>query len=333
MPTNTIDKIDEFKKKCEKENRTLFLQMRTIKPTEKKYELYNPVKKFWIQDKKAEIDNIKSIKIPNTTEMIDDDAKKHGNFILRKWESLLETPRSTQKKISGFIKTEIKLMSQPLEKRNELIKTRIERRKETAAKKDAELKKATANAEIVAMQEKQAAAIREQEVAEDLTFTRVNNSKRGTRIPKRKTTDEIIADDQIFEHAKKLYRELYHHELDADLLPDFLTVTHCDGQCSVTWPRPCPSLGSSAEAHLWACLPQADCLFEPSALACSSLLCCFSSDWLMDQPQCVHAHAWRVIVCPCMAGVLLSVAASSEGGGVETKFMNDDAGDFHRKDL
>ena len=78
------------------------------------------------------------------------------------------------------------------------------------------------------------------------------------------------------------------------------TVTHCEGQCSVTWPRPCPALGSSAEAHLWSCLPQSDCLFEPSALACSSLLCCFSSDWLMAQLQCVHAHAWRVIVCPCM---------------------------------
>jgi hypothetical protein len=47
----------------------------------------------------------------------------------------------------------------------------------------------------------------------------------------------------------------------------------------------------------------------------------------MAQLQCVHAHAWRVIVCPCMAGVLLCLAASSEGGGVETKFMNDDAVD------
>ena len=47
---------------------------------------------------------------------------------------------------------------------------------------------------------------------------------RGTRIPKGKTTDEIIADDKIFEHARKLYRELYHYELDVDLLHDFFKM-------------------------------------------------------------------------------------------------------------
>jgi hypothetical protein len=194
MPTNTIDKIDEFKKKCEKENRTLFKKMRTIKPTEKNYELYTAVKMFWIQ--KAEIYNIDSIKISNTTEMIDDNAKKHGNFILRKWESLLETPRSTHKKISGIIEREIKLMGLTLEKRNELIKTRIENR----AKKDAELKKATANAEIVAMQEKQAAE--DKLFASKMATIQDKNPKTNRRIQKSKTTDEIIADDQIFEHAK-----------------------------------------------------------------------------------------------------------------------------------
>jgi hypothetical protein len=224
MPTNTIDKIDEFKKKCEKENRTLFIKMRTIKPTEKKYELYTQVKMFWIQ--KAKIDNINSIEISNTTEMIDDNAKKHGNFILRKWESLLETPRSNHKKISGIIEREIKLMGLPLEKRNELIKTRIENRKATAAKKDAELKKA---AEDLARRKQKAAeklATREQEAAEELTYTAVTNriGRNGTRIAKSKTAEEKKVDAKIFQHAKNLYRELYHQDLDEDLLPGFFKM-------------------------------------------------------------------------------------------------------------
>jgi len=56
--------------------------------------------------------------------------------------------------LSKFILIEINLMRMPLEERNTSIKTRIEKRKATAARKDAELKQA---AEELAIQEQKAA--------------------------------------------------------------------------------------------------------------------------------------------------------------------------------
>jgi hypothetical protein len=117
----------------------------------------------------------------------------NGQLILGKWQTVLEL--TSNRALSKFILIEINLMRMPLEERNTSIKTRIEKRKATVSRKDAELKQAAE--ELV---------IQEQKVG-DLTFA-LEMAKvqrpRGTRIPKGKTTDEIIADDKIFEHARKL---------------------------------------------------------------------------------------------------------------------------------
>ena len=62
----------------------------------------------------------------------------NGQLILGKWQTLLEL--TSNRALSKFILIEINLMRMPLEERNTSIKTRIEKRKATAARKDAELK-------------------------------------------------------------------------------------------------------------------------------------------------------------------------------------------------
>ena len=215
MPTDTSDKIDEFKKKCEKHNHEIFVRYHELFPNEQTY--YNQKQKFWSGDNKDEINAIESIPIPETTEMIDDDAKEHGNLILIKWEKLATDKQSlTQNKISRIILKEINLMKEPLEKRNALIKTRIENRKATAEK--------------LAIREQKAAeklAIREQEAAEELTYTAAMTNRKGrngTRIAKSKTAEEKKVDAKIFQHASEVYWELYHQDLDEDLLPDFFKM-------------------------------------------------------------------------------------------------------------
>lgn len=239
MPTNTID---DFKKKCEKNNKKLFEGQKTLNPNENKYELYTGVKKFWRQDEKTKIDNINSMMIPQTTTNNRHvDGKK---VILEKWKSLLTSAVNLQNISNKNILKEIQLMEMPEDSRNLKIQQRIERR----ALRDAEKKQA---AEELAIRQKQAdeeMAIREQKAAEkaaeelaireqaaedesfatEMATIQGNNSKKGTRIAKRKTPDEIIADEQIFQHASQLYKELYNQDLDADLFPDFFKMRTAD---------------------------------------------------------------------------------------------------------
>jgi hypothetical protein len=70
--------------------------------------------------------------------------------------------------------------------------------------------------------------IQKKQTQDDLLFAVVYNqpqgktSKRGNLTPK--TADEKLVDEKTFAHAQDIFKEIYNHELDVDLLPDFFKM-------------------------------------------------------------------------------------------------------------
>jgi hypothetical protein len=238
---NRTQSVESFMSNCETNNKAFFMHRKIQHPEETIYQLeYKKYgAKFWISDKlisdKLKREKINFIEIPNSITI---SVKINTKSVLQTWRYELqkvEHTGETGKKLFNFISKEIDLMWKPLTERNGFQASRIEKRQvivdyreaerkkseETAARREQEEKETAAKRE---QEEKETAARRAQEIADDLTFTKVNNLQRREHIPKRKTTDEIIADDGILAHSQRLFRKIYHHELDAGLLPDFFKM-------------------------------------------------------------------------------------------------------------
>jgi len=106
--TNIADKINQFKKNCEIENKSKF-QVQREKTGANRYQLYTDVKQFWGKANRANI-SYQAIQIPETTEM---NSQVDGNLILIKWRLLLRST-TTYEDLSKHIRREMNLMEMPL---------------------------------------------------------------------------------------------------------------------------------------------------------------------------------------------------------------------------
>jgi hypothetical protein len=226
---NRTTPVELFMSNCEKINKDFFIYRKNQYPEESRYqfEYRESGAKFWISDKltsdKSKRDQINSIEIPN---IITISVKINTRSVLKTWKYELKKVEHTHKRLFKFISKELDYMwmYKSLIERNRLQASRIEKRQVFVDEREAERKEAEETAARREEEEKETAVRRAQKIADDLTFKRVNKLKKKEHIPKRKTTDEIIADDAIFVHSQRLFRNLYHHELDAGLLPDFFKM-------------------------------------------------------------------------------------------------------------